>query len=213
VVDLGEHFLLDDGVTAKEFSCCAWAHPVLEAVRRLRDAHELAPERIVRIVVETCEEACRLVVRAPATTEEAQFSVAWPVAAMLVDGEVGPRQVLEERLGDAVLRRLAARVELVPSPEFTRLHGLVEDHDPEGADLAVVTVEFVDGSTVSSGRVDYPLPRFTRERIEAKFRGLTQGLLTPEAADELVTLVLDLDGLDDVGTLTRLIHGGWAEGG
>lgn len=45
----------------------------------------------------------------PETTEEAQFSLPWPVACALVDGEVGPDQVLEDRLRDVELRRLAAR--------------------------------------------------------------------------------------------------------
>jgi len=210
VADLGTHFLLDHGVTWKEFSCCAWSHPTLAAVREIRRHHKIAPSRVSRVVVETYDEACRLAVRLPTSTEEAQFSVAWTLAAMLVDGEVGPRQITEDRLSDPLLRSIANKVDLVPSDEFTRLHELIQDHDPEGADPAIVTIEFDDGSRVSSGRVDYPLvKRWSAAHIERKFRWLTDGLLTDESVDELVEMVWNLDDVNDVSILTSTIAQGW----
>lgn len=210
VTDLGRHFLLDHGVTWKEFSCCAWAHPALAAVREIRRHHQLAPNRVSRVVVETYDEACRLAIRLPTTTEEAQFSLPWTLAAMLVDGEVGPRQVAEERLHDALLTSIAGKVELMPSAEFTRLHTLIQDHDPEGADPAIVTFELDDGSRVSSGRVDYPLvARWSASDIEAKFRRLTGDLMASGSVDQLVQMVRDFDRVSDVAKLTMTVGEGW----
>jgi 2-methylcitrate dehydratase PrpD len=166
------------------------------------------------VVVETYDEACRLSARTPASTEEAQFSIPWTLAAMLVDGEVGPQQVAEARLADALLRRVAEKVELAPSAEFTRLHTLIQDHDPNGADPAIVVVEFDDGSRVSSGRVDYPLVTpWSASQIEAKFRRLTNGLLTSESIDRLVGLVWNFDEVRDVSELSAAITEGWTAGG
>jgi 2-methylcitrate dehydratase PrpD len=71
-----------------------------------------------RMVVVTYPDALRLHVAHPATTEEAQSSIARPVAALLVDGEVAKEQVADARTGDTRLHELADKVGFVTSDKL-----------------------------------------------------------------------------------------------
>ena len=66
----------------------------------------------------TFEAATRLPNGHPRDTEEAQYNLAFPVAAALLDGEVGPGQVLPPRLHDPELLALLDRVSTEVAPEF-----------------------------------------------------------------------------------------------
>jgi 2-methylcitrate dehydratase PrpD len=93
VGDLGETYWMADWVFHKEWCSCAWGHPACVAARQLTAAHRIAVEEIVHIRVHAFDEAVRLYQGYPSTTEEAQFSVKWPLACLLLDGEIGPNQI------------------------------------------------------------------------------------------------------------------------
>jgi 2-methylcitrate dehydratase PrpD len=203
VGDLGDHYLIDGGVTFKTHSCCAWTHPALLAVSELRSEHEIPPERVTRIEVKTYEQACRLDVRLPETTEQAQFSLPWTIAVMLVDGEVGPSQVMERRLKDERVRRLASSVDARCQPELTSLHALSEDFDPQGMDAAAVRIELDDGTMFDSGLVDLPVRRLSPKEVELKFRRLASAVLTDAQIDRVVDFVF---GLEDQPSIVPLME-------
>ncbi len=112
----------------------------------------------------------RLGTRLPTTTEEAQFNQAWPLAAMLVDGEIGPAQMLEMRLSDPQIRMLAAKVGVVEDEEMERLCQLFEQGDPTGRFASSVTITLHDGREFYSGVVDgdlrFPQPGWDEARME-----------------------------------------------
>jgi 2-methylcitrate dehydratase PrpD len=62
--------------------------------------NDLRPWSISRIRVRTFEAAAALSCDHPKNTEEAQYNLAYPVAAALYDGQVGPSQVLPPRIFD-----------------------------------------------------------------------------------------------------------------
>jgi 2-methylcitrate dehydratase PrpD len=211
VNDIGETYLITSGVMWKKHSCCGWAHPALHALRRLKEREPFAAGDVKRIVVTAYRDAVRLGVRLPATTEEAQFNLAWPLAAWLVDGEISPAQVLEPRLRDAQVRGLAAVIEARESREFTRLYDLSEANDPDGAELAQVVVELADGRRLDSGPVRsevYAEEGWDRQRMAAKFRWLTAPVLSSSSLDGLVEMVWGLDDVADARELVRAIDDG-----
>jgi 2-methylcitrate dehydratase PrpD len=208
VEDLGNHYLLPHGITWKRFACCAWAHPALLAVERLLARNEIAPGMIAKILVETYPDALRLGTGVPATTEEAQFSLAWPIAALILDRQVGPDQVLDGALSSAAHAELCSRVEARATAELTRLYDLSELNDPAGKDAAVVTMTLTDGRTLSSGLVEhvlYPEPGWSEDDMASKFAWLAAGHLAPAAIDEITAALLDLDRAGDVADLMALL--------
>ncbi|MEO3887311.1 MmgE/PrpD family protein [Nonomuraea sp. B5E05] len=202
--DLGADYYLPRGITFKRYSSCAWTHPALLAVEELHKKNPLTPETIERVVVETYPDAVRLGTRMPETTEEAQFNMAWPVAAMLADGRVGPDQMADARLADPLIGGLARRVEVVVSEELSRLYYLSEVNDPEGSDSAIVTVTLTDGTVLTSGRVDhvlYPEPGWTPEEIREKFTWLATDRLEPASIPRLLEGLTNVEFADDSAAL------------
>jgi 2-methylcitrate dehydratase PrpD len=211
VRDIGEHFIMVDGVAWKDqgYACCAWAHPAMEGVSRIAQEHEFDLEDIVKIHVEGFHETVRLGTELPTTTEEAQFNLAWPVAAILVDGEVGPAQMLEERLGDPQIRTLAQKVEAVETEELNELERLLHAGDPRGRFAGAVTIHLRDGRALESGRVEsvhtYPPLGWDKARIEKKFRWLAATVLDAALIDTLVDTLWHFEELGSVRELTRML--------
>lgn len=93
VGDIGECYLVEGrGIEWKDHACCWWAHPPLFALRTLLERQyalsprperrpPIDPSQVRRIVVKAHHDSHLLGARLPATTEEAQFSLAWPLAA------------------------------------------------------------------------------------------------------------------------------------
>ena len=195
VEDIGGHYIMVDGVgwKAKGYACCGWAHAAAEGSRKLLDEHNIDLQTIDRIVVDTFQESAALGTRLPSTTEEAQFNLSWPVAAMLVEGEIGPAQTLEQRLQDETIRSLAAKVEVRESEELNELCRLFQKGDPRGRFASRVTLILKDGERLESGLVSgglaYPPAGWDEERMEDKFHWLVDPVLGRDRADKLVELV------------------------
>ncbi len=216
VGDLGQHFILPYGMSWKEYACCLWAHAPLLAVDRLRAAHQFDVADIRRIVIETYPAALQLQVVHPRNTEEAQFSIAWPVAALLVDGEVATEQVADARVTDPAINALADKIEFVASEVYERLYEGSDLGRPDSQDAAHVTIELADGRRLDSGLVEHPVYRkeaadWDRPRMERKFRRLLRHRFGAEALDELVDAVWSFEQITDVRdfatTVTRLMQG------
>ncbi len=211
VSDLGRTFVMVDGLTRKRkgFACCAWAHGAAEGARRLVDQHAIPLDAVARIEVETFHEGRRLGTELPTTTEEAQFNMAWPVAAMLMDGEIGPRQTLEHRLEDPELRRLARKVDLVESEALNDLAEAFERGEREGRWASRVTIVLQDGRTFRTGLEDggfhFPAAAWGEAEIEEKFRWLAGHVLDQARIDDLVAMVWDVEDVSDVRDLTAML--------
>jgi 2-methylcitrate dehydratase PrpD len=210
VRDLGRHFILPNGMSWKEYSCCLWAHAPLLAVDRLMAEHEFAAADVTRIVIETYPDALQLHIVHPETTEEAQFSIAWPVAALLVDGEVATEQVADARLGDPAINVLADKIEFVASDEYQCLYEGSDLGRPDSQDAACVTIELADGRVLVSGLVEHPVYEkeagsWNRARMERKVRWLLRHLVTPEGMDQLLARLWSFERLGDVREFTAAV--------
>jgi 2-methylcitrate dehydratase PrpD len=209
VLDIGERYLMLDGVAwkMKGYACCGWAHAAAEGARELVMNHGISLKEIERIVVDAFNETVRLGTRLPSNTEEAQFNLAWPVAAMLVDGEIGPNQTREHRLKDPIIRDLARKVEVVESEELNELCRLHAKGDPRGSFASIVTIKLKDGREYCSGLKDggmkFPAPEWTREMMAEKFRWLATTVLDSAVVDEVLDMAWHIDELNKIKELTR----------
>ncbi len=212
VQDIGRSYLMVDGVAwkARGYACCGWAHAAVEGARRLVEEHGVDPADIRTISIETFHEAAELGTRLPRTTEEAQFNLAWPVAAMLVDGEIGPEQTLEPRLADERIRSLAARVEVSESGQLNELRRLFEKGDPRGRFASSVTLTLNDGRRLESGLVGggllFPQTGWNEHTMEEKFHWLADPVLDRNRVERLKALVWSFEELADVRELTELLQ-------
>src|SRR5579875_2909513 len=196
---LGQEYLIER-LYVKPYPCCRWAQPAITgALHALRELHVAAPE-VARVRVHTFEAATHLRVTAPATTEEAQFSLPWAVACALAYGTVSPEHVLESGLENPLCRELAARVEMVVDTDLERSF-------PTRA-LARVEVESVDGRRVTSpvvGAPGDPDTALSDEALEEKFHHLADPVVGPTLADEIIHAVYRLPEARDMAGLAALL--------
>jgi 2-methylcitrate dehydratase PrpD len=117
--DLGRRWrLLEQYI--KPYPVCRWAQPAMEAVAALVAEHRFAAADVARVEVRGFREAVALTTRAPATTEEAQYSLSFPVAAMLARGRFGAGEAFGRALADETILRLSRSMVLTEWPEFSR---------------------------------------------------------------------------------------------
>jgi len=209
VTDIGERYLIEDGIAWKRYACCAWDHAAILGADRLMREHGFEAEDIARVRVETFHEALRLGTELPDTTEAAQFNLAWPVAAYIVDGEVGPDQMLAHAFEREAIRDLAQRIEVVETDELNELYRLACVGDPRGKYASKVIIELRDGRSVETGQVEgeinFPQETWDEQSLEEKFRWLTGHVLAEGQIDELVEMIWGLESLSDVGELIRIV--------
>lgn len=180
--DLGEHWCVTEHYL-KPYPVCRWAQPAIEAAAAMRA--RVDPARIARVHLATFREAVRLAGARPATSEEAQYAIAFPVAAMLQRGRVGPDEIDGPALTDPAILDMAARIAFTAEPRF--------DARFPAERWAEMGVETHDGETLSGepvtarGDADAPL---SDGELAAKAHSLLAGTLDAARRDALIDALM-----------------------
>jgi len=196
--DLGQRWYLLE-MFFKLYPVCRWAQPAIEAARALQLEHGVRSQDIERIEVATFHAATRLAVRRPATTEEAQYSLPFPLAAILVRGRIGAAEVSPEALEEPEIARLSEVVQLTEDDECNALFPAKR--------LARATLYLRDGrvlrSPMTMARGD-PETALSEAQLAAKYEELVAPLVGPERS---ATMERDIASLDrDPDSLSRVLE-------
>lgn len=171
----------------KPYPVCRWAHPAIAATQGLMAAHRLDRSDIAAIEVRTFAEAARLGTRPPRSTEEAQYAIGFPVAAVAARGALGVAELSDGGLDDPDVRAMLARIRLIEDRAFS-------DSFPAER-FASVAITLSNGSTLSSpptaARGD-PEDGLSDDEVLAKFRSLAGAL----SADRRATIEQCVAALD-----------------
>lgn len=185
-------------VTVKNHAACGHTHAALDAVRTLRERHRLAAAEVDRMQIGTYAKALEVTGnRDPRTPFEAQFSLSYCAAVMLVDGSARLGAFTPERLQDDALRTLMARIETAADPE-------AEAAFPRRRAASVTIVMrngdvFVERAPTRKGDPDHPL---TDAELEDKFHELVDPVIGAPASQALLEALWRLDQQHDVSHLT-----------
>jgi 2-methylcitrate dehydratase PrpD len=109
--DLGQRWRIIEQYF-KAYPVCRWAQPAVEAALSLQREHGIHAEQVSRVVVHTFHEGCRLATQTPTSTDEAQYSLPFPVAAALTRGRLGASEVTGAALTDPAILRLSTATEM-----------------------------------------------------------------------------------------------------
>ncbi len=151
----------------KPYPVCRWAQPAVEAVHSLLQTHGLTAADVAEVEIRSFAAAVRLASVAPETTEAAQYSLPFPVAAMIVHGRIGAAEITGGGLTDPAVLAVSHSLRLVEDPGFTARFPAER--------LAVATILTRDSRRLTStpmparGNPENPL---AAEEIGAKFRAL-----------------------------------------
>ncbi|MGH8807505.1 MAG: MmgE/PrpD family protein [Noviherbaspirillum sp.] len=140
--DLGERWCILEQYV-KPYPVCRWAHPAIDAALEIKRSHGFAPEQIRAIRVTSFHQATKLAHAHPATTEEAQYSLMFSVAAALAFGEISLEAISGDGLSHPEVLRLSHAIQAEEGPEFTALF--------PNERWANVGIELADGHRIESG--------------------------------------------------------------
>ncbi|MEC3860428.1 MmgE/PrpD family protein [Mesobacterium sp. TK19101] len=184
--DLGR-FWQTDHQYIKPYPICRWAHAPIDAARALLLQHGFAASDVARITIRTFHNAVCLYSGLPDTTSQAQYSLPFAVAAMLVNGRIGLEHISGPGLSDPAVARLVALTDLVEDPIYEACY-------PEGR-WADVTITLTDGTELRSGETHArggPERPFAPEDITAKYMEFAGPVLGQARAAALRDAILNL---------------------
>ena len=173
--------------TYKPFACGIVIHPTIDACIQLRNEHALTADAIARIDLRVHPLVLELTgKRTPQTGLEGKFSVYFAAALAIVKGSAGVRDFSDENT-----RNPAVSATVDPSIKEEQVRATITTTD--GRTLQK-DIEHVVGS------VERPM---TNADLEAKFMGLTDGVLPAPQARALMDLCWKIDTLPTAGQLAE----------
>ena len=189
----------------KRHAVCHWAQPPISGTLDLIHTYHILPEEIAHIQVFTFHEATRLICRHPKTTEEAQYSLPFPVAAAVIYGDLGPDELSGKAFTDQRVLELANRIE-ISEDDFCNTQF-------PGRQMARVCIKTTDGQTFESDTVESPWDKSEIQQphqppdqeLREKFHWLVSGSLSKSRATELEDKIWHCDALPDAVTFTNLL--------
>lgn len=197
--DLGQAWRTVEDTSYKPYPCCRWAHPSIDAAADLMEKHELHAADIAGVEIRTFHNATRLAGHTPATLDEFSYSIAFPVACMIVRRQIGVPELQPETLNDPEILRISTATQLIDDDHYTKIS--------VGKRWAEVTLRTLDGRAFTSpprsprGDRDQPL---SDAEISDKFHRFADPVLGRARAEELGDLSGRFDALD-AGDFRRLL--------
>ncbi len=172
----------------KPYPCCRWAHPAIEGLLNILREEKLGHQDISRITIRSFSEAVSLCQSVPATVEEAEYHVLYPVAVAAVYGEFTPKYLDEKYFKEKKIIQFMKKTAILKDPEIQRQF-------PEKCQSEV---EIVTGqgkkyrSGLIAARGDFDLPLSEKE-LEGKFIRMTEEVLTRKQIDSVVGMVKNFE--------------------
>ncbi len=208
-VGLGSQWKISENCY-KLHSCCGHTHTAIDTAQDLRARQgwqgDDAVDAIARVEIALYGPGYDVVRRMnPRTSYQAKFSVAYCVAAALIEGQVGLAQFDPARFdADGVrhpsIAALLQRTRVAADPALSARY-------PERWP-ARVTLHLTNGETIT-GYADYPRGNpenpASPATLEAKFRALVEPRYDAALADRVIDAVHTLDHCPDVSPLMRAI--------
>lgn len=202
--------LLDPGVDIKRIPVCLSSHAAVDAVMQLAARHGITPARVQRVECDVPPiVVANLRYQHPVTSQQAQFSLPFAVAAALCFGDIQLQHLHDDILTGSQMQRLMDRVSMISTPRWE--DAALLQRAPEGA---VVTLTLDDGTQwrqeveQAYGTAAHPLDSAA---LNNKFRHCVSPVLGREAADHLLQQLWALPALsvleELLGTPTGDNHG------
>jgi 2-methylcitrate dehydratase PrpD len=189
---LGERWKIAENCY-KLHSCCGHTHTAVDCALALAPA----ANEIEAVGIETYGPGYEIVRNPrPATPYQAKFSIAYCVAAAMVDGRCGLDQFAPERIGDPAVARLLERTTVTVADDLTARY--------PAAWPCRLSIRLRDGRTLRAA-ADFPRGNpenaVATAELEAKFRELVAPRFGSAAAERGIEAVRRLESHADAGAL------------
>ena len=181
----------------KPYACGLVVHAAIDGCIELTREHRLMPDEIERVDLTVSPLVLELTgKRSPRSGLEGKFSVYHAAAVGIIHGAAGEAQFSDEVVRDSRVIALRDRV-------FASEDGAI------GRTEARVSMRLRDGRRLdrhvahARGTLERPM---SDADLEAKFRGLVEGILPERRIGELIAACWSLESLEDAGEIARLAN-------
>jgi 2-methylcitrate dehydratase PrpD len=196
----------------KVWPACGYTRATNEAIRRLREEHEIHPEHVASITVIGGTGATQLLSepieqkRRPKLAIDGKFSIPFTSAVMMVKGNVTLRDYTEEGLRDPVVLAMADKVAYRIDP-----HAKLQVGGYSSLSRPTVEICTTDGRKYSCtpdgmpGDPDHPV---SDAMLVAKFRDCVSFSSTKiplENLERAIDMIGDLEKVSDAADIVRLL--------
>jgi 2-methylcitrate dehydratase PrpD len=197
----------------KAYGCCRYMQSAMEAAQRAVRGQAFDPARVKAVRVACLSAGWGLVADpieqkwAPKTRVDAQFSLPFGVATVLVNGRATVNEFREDQLRNPAILALARKVTLHRDPQADAAYPALWP--------AWCEIDLDDGRTLrgevntTKGEPENPL---TAEEVRAKFDALSAGYWTPEQAKTVADLAGTIEEVE-VRRLMDFVREGGGGGG
>nr|VFK28542.1 MAG: 2-methylcitrate dehydratase PrpD [Candidatus Kentron sp. MB] len=190
--DIGDQWLILQQ-DFKRYAVCHWAQPAIAGTLKLVQEHRITPEKIRQIRVFTFHDATCLKERHPKNTDEAQYSLPFPVASAIFHDHIGLAELSGAALDDPKVLELAEAIQLIEDDECNKMFPQKQ--------TARVEIDLTDGTVLNSGLVFAPWDAATTpatdDELQEKFQWLAGDTFPKERIHALETLLWKYDETAD----------------
>lgn len=196
-MNLGSRFAIME-LAFKQYSCCAFIHPGLDALTGImRDKH-LKSEDIKEIVLRFPKNGTELIDGTDLLSHSAQYIL--PIGA--VDGQVVIDDILNDRRSEPEIKRLVENTSIVGD-------NTLDAEYPEKY-VSIIEIRTFNGEEFSK-RVEYaagtPENPFSPDQIRKKFLKLSTPVVGKPAANEIIDFIEKIESQEKLDQLGRLLLG------
>ncbi|WP_454915990.1 MmgE/PrpD family protein [Xanthobacter sediminis] len=198
---IGERWLAEEfGVNIKRYPICYATHRAIDAMLDLAELHDLKPEDIAGIEVETgMTQKLMLRNSRPQTGLEAKFSMEFAMASAVVARSVGLKELTDDFVSRPDVQELQTKVEVKATEDSG-------DTDLPFAPFDLVTVELKDGRRIAHDPVAYAKgsweKRLSKDELHAKFMDCAGIALDAGKAERLFEQLYAIETLADLRELS-----------
>ncbi len=189
--------------SVKLYPACHQTHAFMNAAIALAREHRIDASQVESVTTLVAEPSIPLVCEplaiklAPTSSYAAQFSLPYGIACSLARGRFGLDEIEEAAYTDPSLLALAQRVhyEIDPNPGFPKFRS------------GEVIVKLRSGQTLSRRENILPDEPAPASAISEKFLRNAAHAVSAARADSIMNMVMELERLEAVNALTRLLRG------
>jgi len=187
--------IVSPGISIKKYPCCYRSHRALDALFDLMSAERISYDDIARVTVDlNLYDSYLMKFPEPQTGEEAKFSFEHIMAAAILKGEVWIDSFSDESVHGPEYLEARKRVAIVVHPEWPA--GRADARTP-------VTLKLRNGR-IFTREVDTPREPNTDQLLD-RYRQAAEGLLDPSQTEKSIELLLNLEKLQNISEVTRLV--------
>jgi 2-methylcitrate dehydratase PrpD len=181
-------------ISVKPYPCCRYTHTVLDATKAIMEEHELKAASVERVEIRSFSRLAKFLDYKPQSIIDAQFSLPYVLAMVLLDKSPGYEWLSPANLEDKKVLQNAGKVIFAVDEEAERIYfDLKKRQYP-----ATVILGCTDGTqwdqTAFIPRGD-PQNAMSYEEIRAKFETLTDPVISPKKSEGLLQSIEQLENL------------------